>query len=396
MFRQLAAAIGSPQRVLTDYRPSQLSEYLETFWHSVRLDVRQHALGPNVTADVHRHMARPAIVDPLPPAPADPPGPLPPPHGATWHHLVYAYMLENTRMVDIFRRVLYEWTTGERLPLPSQETQRWLHTTEQLFFGNPWSYSVRSVTSSVRPDSGAVRRNAYYRMLGMDLNHGTDDGHVYPYPKPEIANRDFATVFEALLIEVWRGYANRTTLVAENLTDDVAIETLVRRLREMLQSRRNAGTLSREEFDAVAMLSWFHLTVETDTNIVADLNARAEGAADRLLKIGERVGLPAHARSDAYFQLAGPMSRVLLAIESRAATVASQLYTDSIDLLDDVLAIITHWSVATGRNIKDATARQPISTVLRQLAPAPATTVNVQVNAPAPSGNGGRIGSYVR
>ena len=393
MFRLLASAIGV-QRVLTQYRPSQLSEYLETVWQSGRLGIRQIALGPNIIAADHQHMGRPAIVEPLTPTPADPP----PPPLVTWHHLVYAYMLENTRMVDIFRRVLYEWTTGERLPIPGQATQRWLHNTEQLFFGSPWAYSVRSVTSSIRPDSGAMRRNAYYRMLGMDLNHGTDDGHVYPYPKPEIANRDFATVFEAMLIEVWRGYTNRTTLVAENLTDDIAILTLVRRLREMLQSRRNAGTLSREEFDTVAMLSWFHLTLETDTDVVIDLNARAQGAADRLLKIGDRVGLPAHARSDAYFQLAAPMSNILLAIESGAVTIASQLYTDSIGLLNDVLTIITHWSVATGRNIKDAAARQPISNVLRQLTPAPATTVNVQVNAPAGNGNGvaGRMGAYVR
>jgi hypothetical protein len=163
----------------------------------------------------------------------------------------------------------------------------------------------------------------------------------------------------------------------------------------MLQSRRNAGTLSREEFDAVAMLSWFHLTVETDTSIVIDLNARAQGVADRLLKIGERVGLPAHARSDAYFQLAAPLSNVLLAIESNAVTAAPQLYSGF--YMNDMLAIITHWSVATGRNIKDATARQPISSVLRQLAP-PAATVNVQVSTAVPSGNGagGRMGSYIR
>jgi hypothetical protein len=399
MFRQLAAAIGV-QRVLTEYRPSQLSEFLETYWQSPRLGIRQVAFGPDVTPASHQQMGRPAIIDPLPPALPDPP----PPHsplsrlstGVTWHHLVYAYMLENTRIVDIFRRVIYEWTTGERLPTIRERTQHWLHTTEQLFFGSPWSYSVRSVTSSIRPDSGATRRNAYYRLLGMDLNHGTDDGHVYPYPKPEIANRDFANVFEALLIEVWRGYANRTTLVAENLTDDAAITTLVRRLREMLRARRNAGTLSREEFDAVAMLSWFHLTVETNTDVVLDLNATAQGTADRLIKIGERVGLPAHARSDAYFQLAVPMSNVLLAIEANAITAAPQLYSGF--YMNDMLDIITHWSVATGRNIKDKGVRVPISTVLRQLVPTPATTVNVEVSTPAPSGNGaaGRMGAYVR
>ena len=395
MFRQLAAVIG-PTQVLTGYRPAQLSEFLETFWATARLGVREKAFGPGVTEALHQQMARPAIIDPLPPAA---PNPTPPATPVAWHHLAYAYMLENTRMVDIFRRVAYEWLHGERLPLPSELTQRWLHTTEQLFFGTPWGYSIRSVTSALRPDAGAVRRNAYYRMFGMDLNHGTDDGHVYPYVKADVANRDFAAVFEALLVEVWRGYANRTTLVAENLTDDVAILTLVRRLQEMLQSRRNSGTLSREEFEAVAMISWFHLTVESDTPIVADLNARATGVADVLMKIGDQVGLPAHARSDAYFQLAVPLSGVLLAIEAGAVTAAADLYSGF--YMNDMLQIITHWSVATGRNIKDSTARQPISNVLRQLAPVAAVSPRAPVTtAPAPvlspSGNGSRIGTYVR
>jgi hypothetical protein len=199
----------------------------------------------------------------------------------------------------------------------------------------------------------------------MDLNHGTDDGQPYPFVKPEVANRDFAAVFEALVVEVWRGYANRTTAVAENLTDDDAIVTLVRRLREMLQSRRNVGTLSREEFAAVAMLSWFHLTVEQNTQVVVDMAAVAEGQADRLMRIGERVGLAAHTRSDAYFQLAVPMSNVLLAIESGAIAAAADLYAGF--YVNDMLQIITQWSVATGRNVKDPTARQPISTVLRAM-----------------------------
>ena len=387
MFRQLAAAV-SANTVLTGYRPSQLAEYLEIFWQTGRLGARQLALGPNLGA-FHQVMARADSIDPLNAAVPDPPPPAAP---VGWHHLVYAYMLENTRMVDIFRRVVFEMVTGERLPILSQQTQRWLHVTEQLFFGTPWAYSVRSITSSVRPDPGAVRRNAYYRLLGMDLNHGTDDGQVYPYVKADVANRDFASVWEALLVEVWRGHANRTNQFNENVTDDDAILTLVSRIREMLQTRRNAGTLSREEFDAVAMMSWFHLTLETNTQIVLDLSAVAEGTADRLMRIGDRVGLPAHARSDAYFQLAEPMSRILLAIESGAITAATDLYAGF--YFQDMLQIITQWSVATGRNIKDPTARQPISNVLRQILPAGAP-----VGAPGtiPSGGvGGRIGSYLR
>lgn len=374
MFRQLATALAAgpgianataaANGILTTHRPSQLSEFLEMVWSAWRNPARQTALGPGVNPAGHQAMARTDVIDPVlrnPLAGVLDPAINPPPwEPVQWHHLIYAYMLENTRMIDIFRRVLYEWIHGERLPTPTQATQRWMHATEQLFFSQaPW-YSVRAVTSNLRPDHASVRRNAYYRLLGMDLNHGTDDGRPYPYIKAEAANRDFAMLFETLLAEVWRGYANRNTQFAENQTDDNAIENLVRRLREMLMSRRESGALSREEFDAVAMISWFHLTVEYDTQVVVDLNARAEGIADRLKKIGERVGLPAHARSDSYFQIAAPISGMLLAIESGAVANAADLYDDTGFYQQDMINIITHWSIVTGRNVKDPSLRKPL------------------------------------
>jgi len=372
MFRQLATLLTVPPNylaaadaVLTEFRPSQLSDYLELFWRTPRDPNRQLALG--VAAAAQLPMARPDRLDPL--LGSLLPHPTPPPAPVAWHHLVYAYMLENTRIVDIFRRVVAEWVSGERLPAPTVATQRWLQATEQVFFASPWTYSIRAVTSHVRSDAAAVRRNAYYRLLGIDLNHGQEDGRPYPYVKADVANREFCSLFEALLTEAWRGYANITNLVGANYTDHSAIATLIRRLQEMLLSRRHQGTLSREEFDAVALTSWLHLTVEYDTAIVSNLNAQAAGTADRLTKIGALVGLPAHARSDSYFELAEPMSRVLIDIESGAAAAAgpAAAYNATTQFGADMLTIITHWAIVTGRNVKDASMRQPLGAVLRGL-----------------------------
>src|SRR5262245_25423519 len=49
-----------------------------------------------------------------------------------WDHLIYAYMIENTRVYEIFRRVLHEFLHGEKLGTPIPESQRWLRTTEEL------------------------------------------------------------------------------------------------------------------------------------------------------------------------------------------------------------------------------------------------------------------------
>jgi hypothetical protein len=265
-------------------------------------------------------------------------------------------------MVDVFRRVLFDLVNGERLSIGSQATQRWAQLTEELFFTHPRAYSIRGVTSDIRSRHDAVRRNAYYRLLGLDLNHGQDDGSPYPYPKAEAANRDFTQLLEALLREVWVGVKNRNNFVGEDATDDNAIDTLVRRLRELLLARRLGGALSREEFDAVAMLSWFHLTLLFNTVITADLRADAASATDRLRLIAQKVGITPHSRADAFIQLSQPLSIILRAIEFNAIPSPTALYNGPYTA--DMLTIITQWSIATGQNLKDPTMRVAVTDVV--------------------------------
>ena len=69
-------------------------------------------------------------------------------------------------------------------------------------------FFITAITGYVRPDIHATRRNAYQRMFGMDLNHGTDDNKPYPYVKAEAANSEFVSTFEEFLREVWIGMEN--------------------------------------------------------------------------------------------------------------------------------------------------------------------------------------------
>ena len=341
---------GTANIILTAQRPLQILDYLEEYW-------QQAAAGIPGPADPA--MARP---NPLDLAVLTAPRPIVP-----VHHIVYALCLENTRLADIMRRVVAEYRSGERLPPATAPTLRWLQVTEEVFFTSPVPFSVRSLASSLRPDPAAIRRNAYYRLLGMDLNHGTEDGRPYQYVKADVSNRDFSVVFESLLAETWKGYINRNNALTANTTDDNAINELVRRLREMLNARRQNGNLAREEFDAVATLSWFFLTIAYNTRVVEDLDATAFGVADRLRLIGERVGMAPHARADSYFQLATPMSDILRAIENNAIPTADVLYRGVLQPF--MLQIITHWSLATGRNLKDVTAAQNAGVVLQATAP---------------------------
>jgi hypothetical protein len=283
-------------------------------------------------------------------------------NAVVYDHLIYAYMIENTRIYEIFRRVLHEYIHGERLETPSEESQRWLRATEELFYRDTPPFFAFQLTSYIRPDIRASRRNAYYRMFGMDLNRGIDDDRPYPYEKAIAANRDFVRTFEEFLREVWRGILNFQNRIGPNTTDDSAISDLAGRLFNMMKDRRENGNLSREEFFFVSTMSWFHLTVEFNSPIVRDLKADGSSPAERLRVIGERVGLPMYEKSYDLFNLAEPMSRILIAVESGSFNDPLNvplLYQGdpragipTTPLRKDIQTIITNWSSATGRNIK--------------------------------------------
>jgi hypothetical protein len=270
-----------------------------------------------------------------------------------WHHLAYAYMVENTRAFEIFDRVVREYEGGERFETPDPDTALWLRTTQALFFKDLGSDYIGSLTNVIRPDGRAIRRNAYYRLLGLDLNHGLDGNRPYPFDKPSAANRDFVPMFESFQREVWRGSVNAANTSGPNDTDNAIISDTVRLLRDMLLVRRINGNLLREEFWAVVTLSWFHLSLMEDTPIVRALKAEAESPAERLRKIGERVSVPMHARSDDYFSMAVPLATVLSFIEADTAQNGPAYFTPPTDQLPtDVRTVSTHWSRATGHDIK--------------------------------------------
>ena len=93
-----------------------------------------------------------------------------------WRHLMYAYLIENTRAYEILAKVVQGSLTDEPFGALSDTSFRWLRLTEDLFFRDGVSSLITSITSTLRPDIRATRRNAYQRLFGIDLNHGAPDG----------------------------------------------------------------------------------------------------------------------------------------------------------------------------------------------------------------------------
>jgi hypothetical protein len=358
MFRQMARTIfGGSATALFNTHPLVLVRLLEGAWESLRQIPNPSPAG--VTPPPLGHPQHRSDID-FPGAISGLFGDRFPPHEvAPWDHLIYAYMIENTRIYEIFKRVLHEFLHGEKLGAPVGESQKWLRTTEELFYREGSPFAITSVSSHIRADLRANRRNAYQRMFGMDLNHGGDDGKPYPYIKADIANGEFAATFEELLREVWVGMTYVTATSSSNPTDDAKIADLCRKLHDMLLSRRIGGNLAREEFAFVTAMSWFHLTLESNAPILTALRAEGTGLEQRLFTVAERVGLPAHGLSKNFFDIADPMSQILILIELGAfndASAAPALYTrvavPPASPESAMRTIATNWAAITGRDVK--------------------------------------------
>jgi hypothetical protein len=305
-----------------------------------------------------------------------------------WDHVVYAYLVESTGVFEIFAEVLRRLVVGETLGTLRDPSVQWLRTTEDLFFKDPPTFAINGVLSEVRPQSRANRRNVYWRMFGMDLPHqvpgraGSSSETAWKTDTGPGVNSDFRAKWTELLRQVWLGIENRSNSSGSKPTDPTYLVLICDALRDMMNNRRRGGQLAREEFAYVTAMSWFHLTLNTNSPIVVDLQASASSPADRLAAIAQRVGMSPAARSRELLQLAQPMSRLLRAIELdffSTAAAASQLFDDA-TLRNDLTNIIDNWQSATGERVKErpvGTSTSPSPQPLRVPTPAPSNGTRV-------------------
>lgn len=305
------------------------------------------------------------------------------------YHLIYAYLIENTRIAQIMERLIFLYQHDEVLGIAgpgNANAFQWIVNTENLFFKTLSNTSYRNITGNLRPNIDASRRNAYHRMFGMDLAFGDANSPAageYPYYKAKTANQQFIVLFEQFISEIWQAYINARNTSGANTTDYERIVDMARKLREMLMARRGGlndislrdyrfMNLSKEEYSSVGMLSWLYFIISYNSPLVQFLGCQANTSAERLMNIGRKVGIEAHKKSQALIDMAGPMATVLRqiefgtfeatgttpwirgVIESQTPFGAPPVATSQqVVALLDLLAIINNWEKATGHKIKN-------------------------------------------
>jgi hypothetical protein len=125
-----------------------------------------------------------------------------------------------------------------------------------------------------------------------------------------------------------------------------------------------------EEFYSVLLTTWFAFIISDNSSpIVQFLNCESSTMGERLLKIGNRVGIPAHTKSQALFEMAGSLSNILVAVETSSLLNDSSFVKKMLssldpgnplslesDFMNDFLTVINNWEKATNHRIKNPEA----------------------------------------
>lgn len=284
-------------------------------------------------------------------------------------HLIYAYMMENTKIFQIFERITSLYQHGEDLTIPYNNsdtlTRPWIDNTHLLFFSNS-PYAVWNENSLLGSNFEAMRRNGYYRLFGMDLNHGIGENGTTPvnYKRTGHSNADFVPQFENFLKLCWQMMINFSNTSNINTTDLIALQEQANTLKNMLLARRTTENnldnytllnLSKLEYHSVVMAEWFNHAISYNSPIVKEMGAEGVIPSDRLSRLGQRVGISCHSKTGNFLDLAPLMATLLRLLEldevdSDYLTAIANPQTRPYAL---ITSILYNYQLATGKDLKN-------------------------------------------
>jgi hypothetical protein len=166
-----------------------------------------------------------------------------------------------------------------------------------------------------------------------------------------------------------------------------SIVDTAQKIQEMLMSRRTTDTsftnyryfnLSKEEYASVVMMAWFYEVISYDSPLIEFLRCNGNTPGERLINIGNKVGVQAHSKSEGLLDIAPVMNTLLRRIELGDYNLPNELNVRRIiesqspsliplatpaeqQALTDLLSIINNWEKATGHRIKNPAVSPAVS-----------------------------------
>jgi hypothetical protein len=284
-------------------------------------------------------------------------------------HLIYAYMMENTKMYQIFEKIVSMYQHGEDLTIPYKKgdtyTRAWIDNTYLLFFSNS-PYAVCNDNSLLGSNFEAMRRNGYHRLFGLDLNHGIGENNTtsFGYKRANHFNADFVNQIENFLKLCWQMMINYSNTAGINTTDLIALQEQANALKNLLLARRTTEgnlndysylNLSKLEFQSVVMAEWFNNALSYNSPIVVDMGAEGVSPSERLNRLGRQVGIAPHSKTSNFMDLAPYMATLLRLFE------LNEIDNDYIAAIANsttrpyalISSILHNYQLATGRDLKN-------------------------------------------
>ena len=293
-------------------------------------------------------------------------------------------MMENTKMFQIFERIVSLYQHGEDLTIPYNGkqllTRPWIENTHLLFFSNSPS-AAWNENSLLGSNFEAMRRNGYYRLFGMDLNHGIGENGTVPvsYKRANHFNTDFIPQFENFLKLCWQMMINFSNTSNINTTDLIALQEQANALKNMLLARRTTENsldnytllnLSKLEYHSVVMAEWFNHAISYNSPIVVEMGAEGVTASERLNRLGRSVGIPCHSKAGNFMDLAPLMATLLRLLEldkvdndyiTAIANPSTRPYTL-------ITTILHNYQQATGKDLKNQVMLNNRSVLMNRMA----------------------------
>ena len=261
-------------------------------------------------------------------------------------HLIYSYFIESTGIVEVFRALFGSYFL--------EDTFLKLNRDDGLILIEKLKKRIEIVfprpVSKISPDLEELRYNAYWRMFGYTIK-GKEN-----FPKTANYNKEFNKLFEEIMYENFQGILDKDNTI-EKLSNPNTLAELLENLQKLLKNRDYNEIPDIASYWATAFNGLLEL-LEDDALMVDRLNIRSTGNYQRLIELGQKLGVGVARESLYFLLLAVRMEAFLTQVEETKGWDFAKA-TALFDQQETFKEISSAWYQVTGKDfLADALSRR--------------------------------------